>query len=200
MSEIKITITEQLQELQMLMHRAHFHGRMGKAHRGQGRVLAMLKMKPEISQKELTFLLGMRKQSLAELLSKLEKNGLVTREQSGEDKRAMTIKLTEAGLEAANSIEEGSFDVPDVFDCLNEKELAQFSGYLERLIKQYGGQFPDEDFEGRRKLMKEFMMQHKFGGHGNHCHHFKHHGWQHKHWGHGFRHCGSPGFNSCTQG
>ena len=45
----------------------------GDSRRGQGRVLAILKMQPEISQKELLYLLDMRPQSLGELLSKLEK-------------------------------------------------------------------------------------------------------------------------------
>ena len=80
MSEIKTTVTEQLEQLQMLMHRASFHNFMGNGMarnplRGQGRVLAILKMKPEISQRELTYLLNMSKQSLAELLAKLEMSG-----------------------------------------------------------------------------------------------------------------------------
>ena len=51
MNDVKQTITEQLQQLQALMHRATFQRFMGDArghslHRGQGRVLAMLKLKP----------------------------------------------------------------------------------------------------------------------------------------------------------
>ena len=93
MSEIKTIITEQLQQLQMLMHRTSFHSFMGAGkahnpHRGQGRVLAILKMKPEISQRDLTYLLGMSKQSIAQLLDKLEKSGYITREPSEEDKKA----------------------------------------------------------------------------------------------------------------
>jgi DNA-binding MarR family transcriptional regulator len=73
-------VSEQLRQLQMLMHRAVMQkfaqsGGFHNPHRGQGRVLAALKIKPEISQKELTYLLNMSRQSLAELLSKLEKNG-----------------------------------------------------------------------------------------------------------------------------
>ena len=58
-------------------------------------MLAILKMKPEISRKELTCLLNMSKQSVAELISKMEKSGYVTREPSEKDKRVMTIKLAE---------------------------------------------------------------------------------------------------------
>ena len=73
MNEIKDTINGQLQQLQMLMHRTMFNhfGKMHNPHRGQGRVLAILKLKPVISQKELTYLLNMSKQSVAELITKL---------------------------------------------------------------------------------------------------------------------------------
>ena len=165
MNEIKATISEQLQQLQMLMHRASFHGsmadgRMHNPHRGQGRVLSILKMKPEISQKELTYLLDMSKQSLAELLSKLERNGYITREPSVEDKRVMTIKLTDEGKGAsAADGENDTFEAAQVLDCLNDEELAAFSEYLSRIIKQYENQFPEADYEGRRKHMEMFMSR-----------------------------------------
>jgi DNA-binding MarR family transcriptional regulator len=178
MSEIKATITEQLQQLQMLMHRAAFHdfmigGRMHNPHRGQGRVLAMLKLKPEISQKELTYLLGMSKQSLAELLIKLERSGYITREPSDDDRRIMTIKLTEEGMKAADDVDDNASETSKILDCLSDEELAVFSEYLGRIIKRCEEQFPDEDFEQRRRSMEEFMMMHGrgrgfgwFGGHG----------------------------------
>lgn len=162
MSEIKTFIIEQLQQLQMLMHRAAFHPFMGggksyNPHRGQGRVLAVLKLKPEISQKELTFLLGMSKQSIAELLVKLEKNGYIKREPSETDKRVVNIRLTEEGMKAAEDIDESVPETEKIFDCLNDDELSAFSEYLARIIAQYEEQFPDEDFEQRRKSMEEFM-------------------------------------------
>jgi DNA-binding MarR family transcriptional regulator len=162
MSEIKTTVTEQLEQLQMLMHRASFHNFMGDRTarnplRGQGRVLAILKMKPEISQRELTYLLNMSKQSLSELLAKLEKNGHVVRESSEDDKRVMTIKLTEEGMKAANDVDDETSEAAKILDCLNGEELSVFSGYLGRIIKRYEEQFPDDDFEERRKMLREFM-------------------------------------------
>jgi DNA-binding MarR family transcriptional regulator len=78
--------------LEMLMRRSHMHkfrshGPFGNPHGGQGRVMAILKMQPEIGQKELGYLLDMSKQSLAELLGKLEKSGYITRTQSEQDHR-----------------------------------------------------------------------------------------------------------------
>lgn len=110
MDDIKLTTTEQLQQLQMLMHRAAFRGyRSGRQsrnlYRDQGRVLTILKLKPGISQRDLPYLLDMSKQSLAELFARPEKSGYVTREPSQEDKRVLTIELTEEGMEAAESVE-----------------------------------------------------------------------------------------------
>jgi len=169
MSEIKTTINEQLLQLQMFMHRAMFRDFAGGAkahnpHRGQGRVLAMLKIKPEISQKELHFLLGMSKQSLAELLAKLEKSGFIVREQSEDDKRVVTIKLTEEGMKAADDVDFRSSRAQGVFEDLTEEELASLSDYLGRIIKRYEEQFPHEDFQQRREMMKKFIEQKGFGG------------------------------------
>ena len=107
MDEIKATVTEQLRQIQMLMyHRALFQhfmwgGSAYNRHRGQGRVLGILRMKPELSQRELTYLLNMSKQALAELLFKLEKSGYITREPSEEDKRVMyTHKWYDAIIKA----------------------------------------------------------------------------------------------------
>lgn len=202
MNEIKGIITGQLQQLQMLMHRTMLNrfGLTHNPHRGQGRVLAILKLKPIISQKELTYLLNMSKQSVAELVTKLEKNGYITREPSEEDKRVMTIRLTEEGAKASESTAENESDTLNVLDCLDDAELSALSEYLGRMIAQYEEQFPDEDFEERRRYMEKFMLsyghghenwQHTgfgFGGFGHGGEHFKGHGAEHFK-GHG--HCPS---------
>jgi Transcriptional regulators len=104
---------------------------MGDPQRGQGRVLALLKMRPEISQKDLSYLLDIRPQSLGELLAKLERGGYITRTPSETDNRVMNIKLTEAGAEITEQQAEG---VPDLFAELNAEEQGALSGYLARVI------------------------------------------------------------------
>ena len=64
MNELKSTIIEQLQQLQMLMHRTTLASFTGNSRgrnplRGQGRVLAMVKNKTEITPKDLTYNNGM---------------------------------------------------------------------------------------------------------------------------------------------
>ena len=166
MSGIRSTVTQQLQHLQTLMHRLAFHGfkvngkTVRSPYRGQGRVLSVLKMKPEISQKELAGLLDMSKQSLAELLSKLEKSGYIERTPSPDDKRSSTVRLLPPGREAAEAMERSAPEVDRIFDCLDDGELEQFSGYLERIIRRCAAYFPGEDLEERSRRMEEFLGRH----------------------------------------
>ena len=172
MSEVKSTITEQLQHLQMLLHRMAFRGLMttGKIapnpYRGQGRVLAVLKLKPEVSQKELAYLLDMSKQSLAELLAKMEKQGYIAREPSAEDKRSTIVKLLDEGRKAAETNDGSASETHQILDCLNEAELVQFSDYLRRVIKECEEYFPGEGYEERRKKLERFMSHRDLGGGG----------------------------------
>lgn len=161
MSNYQSTIIEQLQQLCMLIHHASSRSNdVHNPHRGQGRVLAILKLKPEISQKELTYLLGTSRQALAELLAKLEKAGFITRTPSPEDPRAKIVKLTEAGATAAEAIETPNSEAEEVFDCLSAEEQATLSTLLERLIKRYEADFPEINFEKQRQRMHQFRMQH----------------------------------------
>jgi DNA-binding MarR family transcriptional regulator len=110
------------------------HGPMGAPYQGQGRILSLLKLTPEISQKELAHILNIRSQSLGELLAKLEHSGYITRTPSEVDRRGMDIRLTESG-KAVSEKEVEPEQQESFFDCLNEEEQTTLSDYLERLIK-----------------------------------------------------------------
>jgi len=105
----------------------------------------MLKKTPEISQRELSYLLDIRPQSLGEILGKLEKNGYITRTPSENDKRIMIVNLTQAGKDT--QIQEFSFD--RVFDCLKEEEKQTLSSYLQRLIVSLEEDLGTQDSESR---------------------------------------------------
>ena len=142
-------------------------GSFSDPHRGQGRVLALLKMQPEISQKDIAFLLDMKNQSLSELLTKLEKSGFITRMQSEADRRVMKIKLTKEGKNAAQQAEQDKQDCSQIFDCLGEDERKNLSEYLARIIaeleKQMGGE-PDAEAWGPRNMMTEMIQTLKESG------------------------------------
>lgn len=125
-----------LTRLHWLLHKQQIRvyadsGPMADTARGQGRILAVLKLQDGISTKDLSYLLGVRVSSLNELLSKLEKSGHVTREPSEQDKRVMLVKLTEKGR---NAEEPETADSGDFFDCLSGEEQQAFGEYLDRVI------------------------------------------------------------------
>lgn len=99
--------------------------------RGQGRILAMLRLKSEITAKDLSYILGIRQQSLNETLQKLEKEGYIVRTPSPKDRRVMLISLTEKGKE----IKPVQHDCLDVLDEFSNEELKQFASYIDRLRK-----------------------------------------------------------------
>ena len=139
-----------------MMGHVRNRGPMGAPYQGQGRILSLLKLKPEISQKELSHILNIRSQSLGELLAKLEHSGYITRTPSEIDRRGMNIRLTESG-KAVSEQEVEPAHQELVFDCLNEEEQTMLSDYLERLIKNLeeqqteggSGPFPGPEFRGR---------------------------------------------------
>ena len=169
MSENELTISEQMERLQTLMHRIVFHRYVSEGkptrnpYRGQGRVLAALSVEPEISQKDLTQQLGMSKQSLAELLGKLEKNGMIKRTQSETDKRSVIVRLLPEGRKAASELGDFDCDVEPIFDCLNEEERRQFGEYLQRIIARCADSFPGESTEERMERMESFLSYHNYG-------------------------------------
>jgi DNA-binding MarR family transcriptional regulator len=133
-------LLQQLFQLEWLLRRSHMRhhrdmGPMGTPYQGQGRILSLLKLKPEISQKELSKILDIRSQSLGELLAKLERAGFITRTPSEVDRRGMDIRLTEAGR-AASEKEDAEPQTRESFlDCLNAEEQATLRDYLGRLIQ-----------------------------------------------------------------
>lgn len=169
MSKEPTVISEQMERLQTLMHRLVFHRYVSEGkptrnpYRGQGRVLAALNVEPEISQKDLTQQLGMSKQSLAELLGKLEKSGLIQRTQSEKDKRSVIVRLLPKGREAANELVDFDCNVEPIFDCLDENEREQFVGYLKRIIERCADSFPGESAKERKDRMESFLAYHNYG-------------------------------------
>lgn len=166
---------EKFSTLQWLLQRHHMmihmeRGPFADTTRGQGRVLAMLKIQPEISTKDLSYLLGIRIPSLNELLAKLEKGGYIIRKPSEADKRVMIIHLTEKGKET----QQATADYSNIFDCLNEDEQKAFADYLDRVIvalEEQVGSEPDQDereswMRTARSRMGNERFEHMMSMHG----------------------------------
>ena len=159
----------------MLLHRYQTeaykeNGPMGSPFKGQGRILAILKLKPEISHRELSYLLGISTQSMSELLRKLENKGYVKRVPSEHDRRSMDIILTEEGRRAVEQAD--GFDGRDtdrLFDCFDDQEQKQFKGFLERLedeiIRHLDPEHPSDYTFGRMKEMHDYIISRYIGSH-----------------------------------
>ena len=148
MDESNLNLHAQFMRIHVLFHRHriqshHAKGPMGDPYRGQGRVLRLLQMHPEISQKDLIFLLDMRPQSLGEVLAKLERNGYIARTALESDRRVMSIRLTEMGLEAASLVEQTSAH-DTLVNCLSHEEQVELSEYLDRIIDDLEKRYGDE--------------------------------------------------------
>jgi DNA-binding MarR family transcriptional regulator len=143
---------EQFMQVQGLLIRYHHRnhagfGVMRNPFRGQGRIMKLLKMQPEISQKDLSEILFMRPQSLGEILSKLEQKGYITRTPSDSDKRVMIVRLTDEGKNAvADEEEQPDFD--EMFSSLSDEEMAELGGYLSRISDDLVARIGEDDGPG----------------------------------------------------
>lgn len=123
---------------------------------GQGRILALMKKVNVITQKELADILGIRQQSLGELLLKLEQNGYVIRKQSQEDKRMMVVEITKKGKE----LEFEKNDLSEIFDCLDEQEQQNLKDYLYRISERLENVLTEQqqktkEWDRKRRFSKE---------------------------------------------
>ena len=76
----------------------------------------------------------MKRQSVSELILKLEKKGYLVRKKSETDRRLYMIFLTEKGIEAASRI---SLAEAKHFDVLSEDQKNQFGEILDKLIASF---------------------------------------------------------------
>lgn len=128
-------------------------------YRGQGRVLAILALKPEIEQRYLGYMLGMSKQALGELIAKLERSGYVTREPHPEDRRRMVVHLTQAGQQQAEKLREQNPDYAGIFDALDSEELTELNRLLGKLAASLEEHLPEyrERLKQRRHTIAALM-------------------------------------------
>ena len=124
----------------------HGHG----GHHGQGRVLIAISVKEGLSQKDLAYLLGIRPQSLSEILAKLEERGLIARERNVEDGRVVNVFLTDEGRKRAEAVKAmREKNAADMFSVLTDEEKDQLAMLLAKVAagmeESHDGDNADED-------------------------------------------------------
>ncbi len=133
----------------------------GTLERGQGRVIALLQIKKEIPTRDLGFILGIRQQSLNELLLKLESRGYVVRKPSEEDHRIMVVHLTEAG----KAVKIRRTDPGPIFSCLDDAETKALERVLDKVLANAANivePVPDTDFVARAECLEALLGKERF--------------------------------------
>lgn len=143
------------------LRRGSGRGRRSGVLEGQGRVLRLLDLHSPIAQKELAYLLGIRSQSLGELLAKLEQAGCITRSPSPDDRRTAIVEITDLGRSAAGR-HTGLLDEDTTFG-LDPDELRQFSGLLDTVIDHIEGSVPG-GIDRRLQRMRAMWSEGGFEG------------------------------------
>jgi DNA-binding MarR family transcriptional regulator len=163
-------LADRLTHLAMMLRRVDMMGRPGRPfggmRAGQGRVLHILTLRSPMPQKELAYMLGVRPQSLSELLGKLGAAGFVERRRDDNDRRTFLVDITEKGREAASDAPE----TDDPFDVLSDDEQKQFGDMLDRVAAAVREKFPEDPRRGGRGRgyggPHPFSGGHGFGGYG----------------------------------
>lgn len=126
------------------------HGSEGRdSASGQGRVLKLLGMNPRMTQRDLTYILDVSRQSMAETLAKLEEQGLVDRKQAVEDRRVTVVELTEEGRLRATEMEKQTDIIESVLDDFTDLEISQLTEFLARINTSLRAKAEDGRREGR---------------------------------------------------
>ena len=115
----------------------HGHGEPElKVAPGQRRVLTNLfENNGALPQQTLLELLGIAPATLSEALGKLESRGMIVREKSDKDKRAVIVRLTETGSkQAENILSVDKAVAAEVFAPLDADERRALAGALQKIL------------------------------------------------------------------
>ena len=107
----------------------------GGGHTTQRRILEMLSQR-EMSQQDLQKELHIQSGSISELITKLEGKGLVLRRRDDQDRRKVTLEITEGGREriARKPVVRSQ---EEIFSALSAEEQAQLRALLEKLMESW---------------------------------------------------------------
>lgn len=120
-------------KLHKCIHYLH-SGAHGRA--GQEKIISMLNEHGKMTQRELTELAGVRSASISEVLSKLERRGMIERTRNEEDRRNIDVHLTGSGKAVSDSHKPHMSD-KELFSCLSDDEMDTLLSILDKLISHW---------------------------------------------------------------
>ena len=102
---------------------------------GQFPALLVLWEKDGLTQKELLAMLDIEQATLANTLTRMERDGLIVRKEHPADARARTIHLTDQGHSIRESAYKAAMEINEkVLADLSEEETQAFLDYMRRVI------------------------------------------------------------------
>ena len=105
---------------------------------GQHRCILILEMMGSMNQRKLADALHIRSTSLSELLSKLERKGLVERTPVPDDKRSLIVSLTKEGAQKAKEYNRRRAKTRHkIMDHISDEEKRQFYSTLKKIKENY---------------------------------------------------------------
>ncbi|MDR1920676.1 MAG: MarR family transcriptional regulator [Candidatus Adiutrix sp.] len=150
---------------------SRYHHNRGNTQHAQAHVLAVLKEREPMSQRDLMEMLNVRSASLSEILAKLERNGFTARERSDQDKRNFIISVTEQGRAMAEEHKKEHLkNAEAIFAPLSDVERQQLGELLEKIIMSLEKDDPEHDMEHEHGFGHRRGRGHHGGGE-EHDHH-----------------------------
>ncbi len=114
---------------------------------GQRRVLMFLD-RGVSSQRDLQNKMQIKASSLSEMLSKMEKEGLIVKQRSKEDSRQILITLTPKGKKYSDAAKKDLDDITEkLYVCLSAQERKELHELLEKLLMHWDALKDDDEFK-----------------------------------------------------
>lgn len=107
----------------------------------QGRILYVLWGKDSITISQLSAQTSLANTTLTSMLDRMETSGLIRREPSPRDRRALLIQLTDKARSLQADYDRISQQMNErYYDGFSEAEICQFEAYLQRVLNNLEGE------------------------------------------------------------
>lgn len=117
-------------------------------HPGQVPMLFIIEKKPGISQKEIADALNIEPGTVAVMLKRMEKSGLILRTTDERDRRVLRVHLTQKAKDALFYIKDVLANLESkILSTLQESEQEMFLKVIEKINKKLDEEFPLKERE-----------------------------------------------------
>lgn len=101
-------------------------------------VLSILSERPKISINDLAHFAGMHQAPVSRIVEKLTQKSLVLRTTSAEDRRSVSVELTEEGKQLRDRLHGvGKSNAEINFSCLDDEEYNAFMATIKKVLKHH---------------------------------------------------------------